>query len=143
MIEPVEIPHRAPVSTSSTNLVRRSCGLRGSAGVATLGRVNLHDWIDELCDTFDVDAEVDEGLLTDLAQVAREQVDRGAGPVTTYLLGYAAGAGDASPATVEQLAARAQQLAEAWDQPAGGPTRRDDEVEDDVLDDEALEAGAS
>jgi hypothetical protein len=30
--------------------------------------VNLHDWIDELCDTLDIETEVDEALILDLAR---------------------------------------------------------------------------
>ena len=80
--------------------------------------MNLHDWIDELCDVLNLKTEVDEGLLNDLAKVSYDQVDHLAGPVTTYLLGFAAGANEAGPATVERLAAKAQQLAESWDRPA-------------------------
>lgn len=93
--------------------------------------MNLHDWIDELCDVLDLETEVDEGLLNDLANLTRDNVEHDAGAVTTYLLGFAAGSTAAGPATVERLAARAQALAEAWDRPAG---RDDDdlgEVEDD------------
>ena len=80
--------------------------------------MNLHDWIDELADVLDVETEVDEGLLLDLARVAAQNVQKTAAPITTYLLGVAVGAGDANPEQVERLAARAQQLAESWDRPA-------------------------
>lgn len=79
--------------------------------------MNLHDWIDELCDVLDLETEVDEGLVNDLAELATDNVDHAAGAITTYLLGYAAGTAGAGPATVEQLAARAQELAERWDKP--------------------------
>ncbi|UMG94378.1 DUF6457 domain-containing protein [Nocardioides sp. TF02-7] len=71
--------------------------------------MNLHDWIDELCDLLDVDSEADEGLLGDLAQVAHDNVHPVAGPVTTFLLGVAAGARDAGPDTIERLAAQVQE----------------------------------
>ncbi|CAB4725437.1 unannotated protein [freshwater metagenome] len=83
--------------------------------------MNLHDWIDELCDVLDVDAEVDEALVLDLARVAAHQVTRPAAPITTYLLGLAAGLQGADTETVERLAARAQALAEGWDRPADAP----------------------
>ena len=54
------------------------------------GPVNLHDWIDELSDVLDVEAEVDEGLLADLTKVAAHNVEHMAAPVTAYLLGFAA-----------------------------------------------------
>lgn len=96
--------------------------------------MNLHDWIDELCDVLDLETEVDEGLLNDLAQLAHDQVDPQAGPVTAYLLGYAAGGRSAGPATVEKLAAGAQTLAEGWDRPADAP---DPDDIDDVIPDDA------
>ena len=57
--------------------------------------MNLHDWIDELCDALDIETEVDEALVLDLAKVAADNVVRKAAPITTYLLGYAAGHSDA------------------------------------------------
>ena len=76
--------------------------------------MTLHDWIDELCDALDIDAEVDEGLILDLAREAAHAVERPAAPITTYLLGYAAALGGGSPDKVEELAARATELAEKW-----------------------------
>lgn len=80
----------------------------------TLGRVTLHDWIDELCDILEIDAEVDEGLVLDVARDAAHGVERPAAPITTFLLGYAAALHGASPETVEELAGRASALAEKW-----------------------------
>lgn len=92
--------------------------------------VNLHDWIDELCDALDLeDVEVDEGLLADLTRVAAKNVEHLAAPVTAYLLGVAAGAQDAKPQQVEELAARAQALAEGWDRPAGAVDAEEVDVE--------------
>ena len=93
------------------------------------GPVNLHDWIDELCDVLDIEAEADEGLLGDLAGIAEENVHPAAGPVTAFLLGFAAGDHGADPDRVERLAAKAQALAEAWDRPAGAADDEDDDVE--------------
>ncbi len=80
----------------------------------TLEGVNLHDWIDELCDALDVDAEVDEALILDLARDAAHAVQRTAAPISTYLLGYAAALAGGSPEKVEELAGRASALAESW-----------------------------
>ncbi|WP_435741875.1 DUF6457 domain-containing protein [Nocardioides sp. SYSU DS0663] len=99
--------------------------------------MNLHDWIDELSDVLDVDQEMDEGLVLDLARIAAHRVERPAAPVTAYLLGYAAGASGADPEQVERLAARAQQLAEAWDRPAGAPDP--DDIDDPVPDDSGVD----
>ena len=99
--------------------------------------MNLHDWIDELSDVLDVETELDEGLVLDLARTAAQNVQKTAAPITTYLLGYAAGAGGADPETVERLAARAQQLAEGWDRPADAPDP--DDVDDEVPDDSTVD----
>jgi hypothetical protein len=99
--------------------------------------VNLHDWIDELADVLDVEAEVDEGLVNDLVKLTGDNVERAAGPVTAFLLGVAAGEQSADPVVVEQLAARAQTLAEGWDRPADAPDP--DDITDDVPDDSEVD----
>lgn len=90
--------------------------------------MNIHDWIDELIDVLDIDTEVDEALLLDLARVAAHSVERKAAPITTYLLGFAAGSQAADPEAIEALAARAQRLAEGWDRPADAPDPDDVDV---------------
>ena len=80
--------------------------------------MNLHDWIDELCDILDLDAEADETLLLDLARDVAHAVARPAAPLSTYLLGLAAGAKGGDPAVVEELAERVRSLADGWDQSA-------------------------
>ena len=109
------------------------------AGIATsynAGQVNLHDWIDELCDALDIDAEVDEGIVLDLARDAAHAVERPAAPITTYLLGYAAALNGGSPEKVEELAARATELAEKWDGKSDEADFEEVEVEeiDDLVD---------
>jgi uncharacterized protein DUF6457 len=96
--------------------------------------VTLHDWIDELCDALDIEAEFDESLVLDLARDAAHNVERPAAPITTYLLGFAAAQHEAGPEGLERLAAAATQLAEKW----GG---EESDVEDVDVDDDAL-AGA-
>jgi molybdopterin-guanine dinucleotide biosynthesis protein A len=107
--------------------------LAGLDRVRKIGSVNLHDWIDELCDVLDIDTEVDEALVLDLAKVVADNVVRKAAPISTYLLGYAAGLNEANPVEVEKLTARAQLLAEGWDRPrdAKDPVDIDDAVPDD------------
>lgn len=114
--------------------------LRSPSGSASIRSVNLHDWIDELSDVLDVDAEVDEGLVLDLARVAAHNVARPAAPITAYLLGFAAGSQDADPDEVEALAAKAQRLADDWDRPAGAPDPDDVTVE--VPDDSQVDHSA-
>jgi hypothetical protein len=101
--------------------------------------VNLHDWIDEVSDVLDLDTELDEGLVLDLARVAAHSVARPAAPITTYLLGFAAGSQDADPEALEALAARVQRLAEGWDRPADAPDPDVDGVDVDVPDDSAVD----
>ncbi len=99
--------------------------------------MNLHDWIDELEDVLDVEAEVDEGLVLDLARVAAQNVQKTAAPITAYLLGFAAGAGELDPEKIERLAAKVQQLAESWDRPADAPDP--DDIDDEVPDDSTVD----
>jgi hypothetical protein len=88
--------------------------------------VTLHDWIDELCDALDIEAEFDESLVLDLARDAAHKVERPAAPITTYLLGFAAAQHEAGAEGLERLAAAATQLAEKW----GGEESDVDDVED-------------
>jgi hypothetical protein len=101
--------------------------------LVNVGSVNLHDWIDELCDVLEVEAEVDEALILDLARACAHNVEKPAAPVTTYLLGFAAASRRANPEQVETLAARAQALAEGWDRPADAPDP--DDIPDEIPDD--------
>ncbi len=111
--------------------------LPGPGRVRDIGEVNLHDWIDELSDVLDVETEVDEGLILDLARNAAQNVQKTAAPITSYLVGFAAGAGDADPEAIERLAAKAQLLAENWDRPADAPDP--DDVDDEVPDDSSVD----
>lgn len=112
--------------------------LAGATAASNSEAVNLHDWIDELSDVLELeDVEVDEGLLSDLARITAENVGAPAGPVTAFLLGYAAATQHADPDEVEQLAARAQGLAENWDRPANAPDPVD--VEAPIPDDGAVD----
>lgn len=103
--------------------------------------MNLHDWIDELCDALDIDTDVDEGLVLDLAKVVADNVVRAAAPISAYLLGVAVGRADAGPAQTERLAAAAQALAERWDKPVGSLPIEDDDDEEDAADLDFGDAG--
>lgn len=94
--------------------------------------MTLHDWIDELCDALDIDTEIDEGLILDVARECAHSVERPAAPISTYLLGYAAGLHGAGPEKLEELAARATALAEKW----GG---EEDDVEVVELDEDLVD----
>lgn len=99
--------------------------------------MNLHDWIDELCDALDIETEVDEALILDLARTASRNVEKPAAPITAYLLGYAAGSTGASPERVESLAGAAEMLALEWDRPADAPDP--DDINDEVPDDSGVD----
>ena len=96
------------------------------------GTVNLHDWIDELCDVLDIEAEVDEALILDLAREAAHNVERKSAPITTYLLGYAAAQAGGDPAQAERLAGLATGLATRWDKSRDELAHEDDDVEVEV-----------
>ena len=96
------------------------------------GTVTLHDWIDELCDVLDIEVEVDEGLILDLARDAAHAVEKPAAPITTFLVGYAAALKGGDQEAAEELAGRASALAEKW----GGEDVSADDFDD--VPDEAL-----
>jgi len=99
--------------------------------------VNLHDWIDELCDVLDVELDVDESLVLDVAREASENVGATAGAVSAFLLGYAVaqraaqratqGSGDADE--IEELADAAIDLARKWDKTPDQVAHEDDDPE--------------
>jgi hypothetical protein len=94
------------------------------------GLVNLHDWIDEVCDVLDLEAEFDEALVLDVAREAAHRVERPAAPVSTFLLGYAAALAGGSLERTEQLAGRVLDLASKWE---GGEELEIEDLEDDEL----------
>jgi hypothetical protein len=77
--------------------------------------VNLHDWIDELMDALDVEVEMDEALILDVARQAAHRVQRPAAPISTFLLGYAAALADGDVEKMEELAGRVLALADSWE----------------------------
>lgn len=104
--------------------------------------MNLHDWIDELCDVLEIEADLDEALVLDVARVAAHAVQRPAAPLTTFLLGYAAGQQGAGPAEIEALAERASGLAAQWDRPAGAPDPEVARAEVAIPDDSGIDHSA-
>lgn len=96
--------------------------------------MNLHDWIDELCDVLDIEVDFDEAVVLDLARDAADSVERPAAPITTFLLGYAAAASDGNPVELERLAGVATVLAKRWDRPADAVDPDDEDIEVEELD---------
>jgi hypothetical protein len=76
----------------------------------------MDEWIRQLCDALDVPIEdVDTNAVLDLARDAAHNVDRPAAPVTTYIVGYAAGHRGGGATAVADVTQRAAQLAHDWD----------------------------
>lgn len=73
----------------------------------------LAEWVAELVDALGLDGPVDTALVLDVARDAAHGVARPAAPVTTFLVGLAAGRQGGDPDAVRAAAHRAQQLAVA------------------------------
>ena len=74
----------------------------------------LESWLTELATALEVDrADLDRDLLLDVARDAAHNVARPAAPLTTFLVGYAAGLRGGGADVVAELAALAQRLAVA------------------------------
>ena len=72
----------------------------------------LAGWIAELCAALDVDpASVDATLVLDLARDAAHGVARPAAPLTTFLVGLAAGRKGGGKAAINEMAEIAAALA--------------------------------
>jgi hypothetical protein len=72
----------------------------------------LESWIGELCTALNLDpAAVDMGLLLDVARDAAHNVARPAAPLTTFMVGLAAGRNGAGGPAVRAAAETAQRLA--------------------------------
>ncbi|HEY8827406.1 MAG TPA: DUF6457 domain-containing protein [Jatrophihabitantaceae bacterium] len=80
----------------------------------------LAEWVVELAAALGVDpAAVDRELVLDLARDAAHGIARPAAPLTTFLVGLAAGLGGGSADAVRQATATAQRLAVAHSAEAG------------------------
>ncbi len=72
----------------------------------------LESWLTELAAALQVDpGELDRDLLLDVARDAAHNVARPAAPLTTFLVGYAAGLRGGGGAVVAEVATLAQRLA--------------------------------
>ncbi|WP_454320982.1 NTP transferase domain-containing protein [Streptomyces phaeoluteigriseus] len=74
----------------------------------------LDEWISAVKDELGIDLDVDTGTLLDLARDAAHGVARPAAPLTTFLVGYAAGRAGGSPEAVAEAARKATALALRW-----------------------------
>ncbi len=74
----------------------------------------LARWWQALTTELGIDPQADPEALLDLAGTAAHSVVRPAAPLTTFLVGYAAGAADADAAGLADLIARADAAAEGF-----------------------------
>ncbi|MET8982520.1 NTP transferase domain-containing protein [Streptomyces sp. NPDC004539] len=86
---------------------------------AARARIREHDhvldeWISAVKDELGIDLDVDTTVLLDLARDAAHGVARPAAPLTTFLVGYAAGRTDGTPEAVTEAARKATALALRW-----------------------------
>jgi hypothetical protein len=86
----------------------------------------LAAWTTQLADALGLPADfvLDRDVVLDLARDAAHGVARPAAPVTTFLVGYAAGLRGGSPDDVADAAAVATRLAAARDGGTPGPDAR-------------------
>ncbi|WP_095757117.1 DUF6457 domain-containing protein [Streptomyces xinghaiensis] len=82
------------------------------------GRV-LDEWISEVKKELGIELDVDTAALLDLARDAAHGVARPAAPLTTFLVGYAAGRSGGGPEQVLANVRRAEALAARWAEEAG------------------------
>lgn len=76
---------------------------------------NLDEWVAALASHLEIDpGEVDVDALLDVAREAAHSVTRPAAPVTTFLVGYAAGLRAAAGTDIGPECERASDLARAW-----------------------------
>ncbi|MET7476390.1 NTP transferase domain-containing protein [Streptomyces sp. NPDC005648] len=75
----------------------------------------LDEWISAVKDELGIDLDVDTGVLLDLARDAAHGVARPAAPLTTFLVGYAAGRAGGGPEAVAEAARKAVALALRWE----------------------------
>ncbi|MHC5906133.1 NTP transferase domain-containing protein [Streptomyces sp. S6] len=74
----------------------------------------LDEWISAVKDELGIDLDVDTTALLDLARDAAHGVARPAAPLTTFLVGYAAGRTDGTPEAVAEATRKATALALRW-----------------------------
>ena len=76
----------------------------------------LDRWIAEVCTALDLDpAVIDRDLVLDLARDAAHGVARPAAPLTTFLVGLAAGRRGATSESIAGAAELAKRLADGWE----------------------------
>ena len=78
--------------------------------------MSLTTWNDRLCDALGLDIAVEIDDILDLARDAAHQVERPAAPLTTFLVGYAAGIRGGTPSDISDCIDIAVVLASSSDE---------------------------
>ena len=73
--------------------------------------MNFTDFVEELKRALELDIDIDNRLVLDVAREATHLVERPAAPVSTFLLGYAAAQAGGSREEVQRLAERVVEVA--------------------------------
>lgn len=79
----------------------------------------LEEWTRTVGQALDLDPEVDRDVILDLAREVAHGVARPAAPLTTFLVGLAAGRAGGGPEEVRAAAAKVAALAQGYTQPDG------------------------
>lgn len=85
----------------------------------------LDEWLAAVKEELGLDTEVDTRVLLDLARDAAHGVARPAAPLTTFLVGYAAGRAGGGPEAVAEAARKVTLLTERWAEESAGEGRAD------------------
>jgi hypothetical protein len=74
----------------------------------------MRKWIEDVKSELGVDLDVDVAELLDMTKVVAHGVARPAAPLTSFLVGYAAGQAGGGPEAVAEANRRVTALAECW-----------------------------
>jgi hypothetical protein len=72
--------------------------------------MTLTEWTEELCTTLGIEPEFEPDAILELARDAAHQIDRPAAPLTTFLVGFAAGMRGGKPNDLEDCVDLATEL---------------------------------
>jgi len=74
----------------------------------------LEEWVRQVSEELGLAGEIDRDLVLDLARDVAHGVARPAAPLTTYLVGLAAGAAGGGPEAVRAATERVSELVRRW-----------------------------
>jgi len=74
----------------------------------------MRRWVEDVKTDLGIDLDVDVAGLLDMTKVVAHGVARPAAPLTSFLVGYAAGQAGGGPEAVDEANRRVTALAERW-----------------------------